>query len=141
MGYYLGVACQGNTALPKVDPPETSVQTVLEIMMETNDKVVQDYIGVAERLAEIDSYPISIENMAFQAQIRILPRPSDLRLPLLVQKGFDISEEAHPEAIFNIVLEKLSKENKDNMIAKCNHLNIFYGEKMKRLTSGEIKSK
>lgn len=118
MGYYLGIACQGNLALPNIVPPVTTVDKVLEIIMETNDQVVAGYIEVAERLAEIGSFPISHENEAFSALIKIMPRPSDLRLPLLVENGFDISEEIHPEAIYNLVMEEFSKDNKDHILEK-----------------------
>lgn len=141
MGYYLGIACQGNLALPKIDPPETTVKTVLEIMLRTNYEVVQCYTGIASKLVAIRSYPISHENPAFSTMVRVMPRPSDLRLPLLKDNGFDISDSIHPEAIYNLVLENFSKENKDNLIEKSHILNDFFGNKLKMLTSGDIKSK
>lgn len=128
-------------ALPNIVPPETTVNKVLEIMLETNYQVVNGYIEIAERLGEIDSFPISHDNPAFSSQVRAMPRPSDLRLPLLEQNGFDISEEVHPEAIYNLVMEEFSRENSEGIIEKSQILNEFFGSKLKLFTGGEVKSK
>jgi len=141
MGYYLGIACQGNIPLPKIEPPAISVKKVIEIMLTTNYKVATCYMDIASKLVAIRSYPISHENPAFSTMVRVMPRPSDIRLPILQENGLDVSETAHPEAIYNLVLEKFSKTNEDKMIEKSRILNQFFGEKLKTLTSGSIKSK
>jgi hypothetical protein len=107
-------------------------------MLDTNYEVVMHYAEIAERLLQIESLPISHDNMAFSTMVRAMPRPSDLRLPLLVKNGFDVSDSVHPEAVFNLVLENFSKLNSENMIEKSHILNEFFGSKLKMLTNGEI---